>query len=144
MQTFRPLFDLFFRRAKKESNKLKKKLAPLRSSNQWELNVPFKGLTGVVVSGDLYYKGKLSWNRRLVALVNGSLVCYKPDKESRPHFVVPLPGYEASVAERDSKKGFEVKLCHPSGDTHYFAVDFREWAQTWCDVSSNVLKLSVV
>ncbi|XP_041377808.1 uncharacterized protein LOC121390133 isoform X2 [Gigantopelta aegis] len=127
------------KRAKKESNRLKKKLSSSRSSNQWELNVPYKSLSDVVLSGDLYYRGKLSWNRRQVALVNGNLVCYKPDKETRPNLVIHLPGYEATCTERDSKKGFEIKLSHPNCDAHYFSVDFKEWAQTWCD---NINKMS--
>lgn len=63
------------------------------------------------------------------------MALYKPDKEGKPVFVIPLSGYEAMIGERDGRKGFEIRLAHQSGDTHVFAVDFKEWAALWCEVS---------
>lgn len=87
------------------------------------------------MSGELYHKGKLSWNRRLVAITSGCLALYKPDKEARPLLVIILMGYEASVDEREGKRGFEIKLLHHQDDSHTFSVDLKEWALLWKSVS---------
>ncbi|XP_067658774.1 actin filament-associated protein 1-like 1 isoform X2 [Haliotis asinina] len=121
------------KRPKKKSNKLKKKLSKSRSSSSWEINVPFKKLEDMALSGDLHYRGKLSWTRKLVALSNGNMACYKPDKETKPQLVVHLTGYEAALHEKENRKGYEIKLTHPNCDSHVFAVDFKEWAQLWVD-----------
>ncbi|XP_046332006.2 uncharacterized protein LOC124115168 isoform X2 [Haliotis rufescens] len=128
------------KRPKKKSNKLKKKLSKSRSSSSWEINVPFKKLEDMALSGDLQYKGKLSWTRKLVALSNGNLACYKPDKETKPQLVVHLTGYEAALHEKENRKGYEIKLTHPNCDSHIFAVDFKEWAQQWADHINNMAK----
>lgn len=91
----------------------------------------------MTLSGDLYHKGKLSWTKRLIALSNGMLFGYKPDKtDGKPALMFSLSGYEATFHERDSRKGFEIKLSQAHSDTYHFAVDFKDWAQLWCDVSS--------
>lgn len=122
------------KRPKKKSKSSSKLLSSkARSSSTWEVNMPFKKLDNVQLSGDLQHRGKLTWNRRLVAISNGSLALYKPDKEGRPVFVLPLTGYQATVGERDGKKGFEIRLTHKYGDTHLLTADFKEWASIWCD-----------
>lgn len=97
--------------------------------------MPFKKLDNVVMSGEMQHKGKLSWNRRLVAISNGCLALYKPDKETRPVFVIPLAGFSASLGDPVGRKGFEMKLNHVNGESYTFAVDFKEWANLWCEVS---------
>ena len=96
--------------------------------------MPFKKLEHVVLSGEMQHKGKLSWNRRLVAISSGCLALYKPDKETRPVFVIPLAGFTASLGEPVGRKGFEMKLNHENGESYTFAVDFKEWANLWCEV----------
>lgn len=49
--------------------------------------------------------------------------------------VIPLRGYEATVLERDGKRGFEVKMEHPEEDCHTFAVECKEWAMHWIEVN---------
>ncbi|GFS27749.1 actin filament-associated protein 1 [Elysia marginata] len=116
---------------------VKKSQRPLSKvwlSTQWAVSVPFKLLDNVDISGEVYHRGKLSWNRRVVALTGGLLAFYKPDKESaRPSLVVPLTGYTATVSERESRRGYEVRLTHLSEDCHTFAVDFRDWAHLWAE-----------
>ncbi|XP_025081557.1 uncharacterized protein LOC112556614 isoform X4 [Pomacea canaliculata] len=116
-----------------------------RSSATWEINVPFKKLDNILLSGELLHKGKLSWNRRVVAISNGSMALYKPEKEARPVFVIPLAGYQASVGDKDGRKGFEITMVHSNGDSHLFTVDFKEWATIWCEYVNNLSKgLSVI
>ena len=51
-----------------------------RLSSQWEISAPFKQLESIDISGELLHRGKLSWNRRVVAVTGGCLAMYKPDK----------------------------------------------------------------
>ncbi|XP_076451189.1 LOW QUALITY PROTEIN: uncharacterized protein LOC143287130 [Babylonia areolata] len=104
-----------------------------RSSSTWEINVPFKKLDGILISGEMMHKGKLSWNRRLVAISSGCLALYKPDKETRPVFVIPLSGFSANMGESLGRKGFEMKMSHENGESYTFAVDFKEWVALWCE-----------
>jgi hypothetical protein len=98
--------------------------------------VPFKCLEEVTLSGDLHYKGKLSWTRKTCALSEGRLLCYKPDKcDSKSALVIQLTGYNSTYVEKDSRKGFEIRLIHPTLEVHIFSVDFKDWAVLWCDVS---------
>lgn len=98
--------------------------------------MPFKCLEEVTLSGDLHYKGKLSWTRKTCALSEGRLLCYKPDKcDSKSALVIQLTGYNSTYVEKDSRKGFEIRLIHPTLEVHIFSVDFKEWAVLWCDVS---------
>lgn len=60
------------RRKARAQRKLGKSLSSL-----WEVTQPFRALEDVVISGELYYKSKLSWTKKLVALTSGRLVCYK-------------------------------------------------------------------
>ena len=46
-------------------------------SSLWEITQPFRALEDTVISGELHYKSKLSWTKKLVALTSGRLVCYK-------------------------------------------------------------------
>ncbi|CAG5132972.1 unnamed protein product, partial [Candidula unifasciata] len=110
-----------------------KKLSKSRSSSQWEISAPFRKLENINISGELYYKGKLKWNRRIVAISNGCLAMYKPDKEARPSLVIPISGYEAYMNEREGRRGFEVKMSHPNDDSHTFSADFKEWALLWIE-----------
>uniref|UniRef100_A0A2C9LRI7 PH domain-containing protein n=1 Tax=Biomphalaria glabrata TaxID=6526 RepID=A0A2C9LRI7_BIOGL len=129
------------KRPKKKSGlKKNKKLSKSRSSSQWEISVPFRKLENILLSGELYHKGKLSWNRRLVAISNGCLAMYKPDKDARPSMVISLSGYEALVQERDGRRGFEIKMAHPTQDSYTFSVDFRDWAYLWADHINGVSK----
>ncbi|BFZ23726.1 hypothetical protein BsWGS_26766 [Bradybaena similaris] len=118
---------------KRMALKKSKKLSKSRSSSQWEISTPFRKLENIDISGELYYKGKLKWNRRIVAISNGCLAMYKPDKEARPSLVIPLSGYEAHITEREGRRGFEVKMAHPNADSHTFSVDFKEWALLWIE-----------
>lgn len=128
------LYVVFYRQAKKSSKH--KKLSKSRSSKEWDLNVPFKCLEEVTLSGDLHYKGKLSWSRKTCALSEGRLLCYKPDKcDSKSALVIQLTGYNSTYVEKDNRKGFEIKLTHPTLEVHILSVDFKEWAVMWCDVS---------
>ncbi|KAH9514055.1 hypothetical protein Btru_030098 [Bulinus truncatus] len=125
---------------KKSGLRKNKKLSKSRSSSQWEISAPFRKLENILISGELYYRGKLSWNRRIVAISNGSLAMYKPDKDARPSLVISLSGYEATVLEREGRRGFEVKMSHPNQDSHTFSVDFRDWANLWRDHINGVAK----
>lgn len=111
-----------------------KKLNKSRSSSQWEITAPFRKLENIDISGELYYKGKLKWYRRIVAISNGCLAMYRPDKEARPSLVIPLSGYEAHINEREGRRSFEVKMVHQNADSHAFSVDFKEWALLWIEV----------
>ncbi|XP_078336674.1 uncharacterized protein LOC111137602 isoform X5 [Crassostrea virginica] len=103
-----------------------------RSSKEWDVTIPYKCLEDVTLSGELLYKGKLSWTRKLAALTDGRMVCYKPEKvDSKPALVIQLTGYEASFLEKENRRGFDVRLLHPSLETHMFSVDFKDWAQLW-------------
>ena len=120
------------KQAKKSSKH--KKLSKSRSSKEWDLNVPFKCLEEVTLSGDLHYKGKLSWTRKTCALSEGRLLCYKPDKcDSKSALVIQLTGYNSTYVEKDNRKGFEIRLIHPTLEVHIFSVDFKDWAVLWCD-----------
>ncbi|XP_052082198.1 uncharacterized protein LOC127719885 isoform X1 [Mytilus californianus] len=111
-----------------------KKLSKSRSSKEWDLNVPLRCLDELTLSGELLFKGKLSWTRKTCALSEGRLVCYKPDKcDSKPALVIQLTGYKSAFSEKDSRKGFDIKLTHPSLELHVFSVEFKEWASLWCD-----------
>ncbi|KAK3099750.1 hypothetical protein FSP39_009067 [Pinctada imbricata] len=121
----------------KKTRKIKK-LSKSRSSKEWDVTVPYSGLEEVTLSGELHYKGKLSWTRKLAALTEGRLVCYKPEKtESKPNLVLQLTGYEATVCDttsrRDNRKGFDIRLIHPSLESHMLSSDFKDWAQMWCE-----------
>ena len=106
-----------------------------RSSKEWDVTIPYKCLEDVTLSGELLYKGKLSWTRKLAALTDGRMVCYKPEKvDSKPALVIQLTGYEASFLEKENRRGFDVRLLHPSLETHMFSVDFKDWAQLWVQV----------
>lgn len=128
--------NLSFSRKPKKKSALKKnkKLSKSRSSSQWEISAPFRKLENIDISGELYHRGKLSWNRRVVAISNGCLAMYKPDKDARPSLVIQLTGFEACMLEREGRRGFEVKISHPTEDSHTFAVDFRDWANLWVEV----------
>ncbi|XP_070206638.1 uncharacterized protein [Littorina saxatilis] len=121
---------------KKKSSKLLSSKG--RSSSTWEINVPFKKLDSVVISGEMQHKGKLSWNRRLVAISNGCVALYKPEKDGRPVLVIPLSGFQAGIGEPLGRKGFEMKLTHNNGEAYTFAVDFKEWANLWCEKINNI------
>lgn len=125
-------FNIQLPKVKKSSKH--KKVSKSRSSKEWDLNVPFKCLEEVTLSGELLYKGKLSWTRKICALSEGRLVCYKPDKcEQKPSLVIQLTGYKCSFSERENRKLFDIKLTHPSLELHLFAVDIKEWASLWCE-----------
>ncbi|XP_056011717.1 uncharacterized protein LOC125648626 isoform X2 [Ostrea edulis] len=112
-----------------------------RSSKEWDVTIPYKCLEDVTLSGELMYKGKLSWTRKLAALTDGRMVCYKPEKsESKPAVVIQLTGYEASYLEKENRKGFDVRLLHPSLETHMFSVDFKDWAQLWVEYMNAMSK----
>ncbi|XP_062579830.1 uncharacterized protein LOC134241822 isoform X2 [Saccostrea cucullata] len=112
-----------------------------RSSKEWDVTLPYKRLEDVTLSGELLYKGKLSWTRKLAALTDGRMVCYKPEKsESKPALVIQLTGYEASYLEKENKRGFDVRLLHPSLETHMFSVDFKDWAQLWVEFMNAMSK----
>lgn len=117
-----------------------KKLSKSRSSKEWDVSLPYNCLEEVTLSGELHYKGKLSWTKKIVALSDGRMICYKPEKtECKPALVIQLVGYQATVSEKEHKKGgFDIKLTHPELEVHNFSVDFKEWAQTWCDVSVSI------
>ncbi|GFN77015.1 actin filament-associated protein 1 [Plakobranchus ocellatus] len=116
------------------SKKSQRTATKSRSSTQWEISVPFKQLESIDISGELCHRGKLSWNRRIVAITAGCLAMYKPDKEgARPSLVLQLTGYTAAVSEREGRKGYEIRLSHPSDDSHTFAVDYRDWANLWAE-----------
>lgn len=98
--------------------------------------MPLRCLDELTLSGELLFKGKLSWTRKTCALSEGRLVCYKPDKcDSKPALVIQLTGYKSAFSEKDNRKGFDIKLTHPSLELHVFSVEFKEWASLWCDVS---------
>ena len=50
-------------------------------SSLWEITQPFRALEDTVISGELHYKSKLSWTKKLVALTSGRLVCYKVSQQ---------------------------------------------------------------
>ncbi|CAL1529783.1 unnamed protein product [Lymnaea stagnalis] len=128
------------KKPKKRGLKKSKKLSKSRSSSQWEISVPFRKLENVQISGELYHRGKLSWNRRLVAISNSCLAMYKPDKDARPSLVIPLSGFDAIVIEREGRRGFEIKMSHANQDSHTFSVDFREWANLWVEQINGISK----
>lgn len=102
------------------------------------MTIPYKSLEDVTLSGEVMYKGKLSWTRKLAALTDGRMVCYKPEKvDSKPALVIQLTGYEATYLEKENRRGFDVRLIHPSLETHMFSVDLKDWAQLWVEVRKN-------
>ena len=105
------------------------------SSSQWNLTQPFKTLENVIISGELHLKRKLTWNKRLVAVSAGRLICYKSEKEQRPGLVITLAGYDVTCTEREGRHGYELKLTHPMLETYHFAVECKDWAQAWAEVS---------
>jgi hypothetical protein len=48
--------------------------------------------------------------------------------------VIPLTGFSAYIGDALAKKGWEVKMSHDNGENYTFAVDFKEWANLWCEV----------
>ena len=56
----------------------------------------------------------------------------KPD--SRPSFVIMLSGYLATFHKREGRRSHEIHLDHDNFEQHIFLVDFKEWAETWCEV----------
>lgn len=104
------------------------------SSSQWNLAQPFRSLEDVIISGELHLKRKLTWNKRLVAVSAGRLICYKSEKELRPGLVITLAGYDVSCTEREGRHGYELKLTQPMSETYHFAVECKDWAQTWAEV----------
>lgn len=106
----------------------------MHSSSQWNLAQPFRSLEDVIISGDLQLKRKLTWNKRLVAVSAGRLICYKSERELRPGLVITLSGYDVSYMEREGRRGYELKLTHPLSETYHFTVECKEWAQTWAEV----------
>ncbi|XP_052820886.1 uncharacterized protein LOC128246628 [Mya arenaria] len=117
------------RRKARAQRKLGKSLTSL-----WEVSQPYQALDDVVISGELYYRSKLSWTKKLAALTNGRLVCYKVDKlDTRPSFVIILMGYLATAHKRDGRRSYEIHLDHDSFESHVFLCDFKEWADIWCE-----------
>ena len=103
-----------------------------------EVAVPLKNLEDIFLTGELHYRSKLTWTKKMVALINGRLICYKPDKaENRPSFVILLTGYDATFQKREGKRNFEINLTHDNFESHTFLADFKEWAEIWCEVSFN-------
>ncbi|CAG5124584.1 unnamed protein product [Candidula unifasciata] len=113
----------------RRNGKLRKSKSPV----PWEIDVPFQKLDSIHISGELFDKGKLKWNRRIVAISNGHMVVYKPEKDAKPSLVIPLAGYEANIYEREGKKGFEVRMTKTEGDSFSFCVQLKEWAQIWTE-----------
>lgn len=112
-----------------------------RSSKEWDVTIPYKSLEDVTLSGEVMYKGKLSWTRKLAALTDGRMVCYKPEKvDSKPALVIQLTGYEATYLEKENRRGFDVRLIHPSLETHMFSVDLKDWAQLWVEYMNAMSK----
>lgn len=129
-------FIIYFRKPKKKTalrrnTKLRNTKSPLQS----EIDVPFKKLDSINISGELLDRGKLKWNKRIVAISNGHMLVYKPEKGARPCLVIPLAGYEATVYEREGRRGCEVRMEHTDGESHTFCLDLKEWAQIWTEVS---------
>lgn len=114
--------------------KKRKGFTKSQSSSQWDLDLSFKDLNEVTICGELNLHGKLTWNRRIVAVTNRRLLCYKPEKMGKPALVVQLPGYQATYNERENRKGFEILLHHPLAENYVFLVELIEWAQSWCEV----------
>lgn len=103
-------------------------------SSLWEVTQPFSSLEDIVISGELHYRSKLSWTRKIAALTNGRLVCYKLDKtDSRPSLVILLNGYKATFHNREGRRSFEIHLEHENFESYVFLVDFKEWAEIWCE-----------
>ncbi|XP_021372827.1 uncharacterized protein LOC110462913 isoform X2 [Mizuhopecten yessoensis] len=122
-----------------KKSKRNQKTTKSRSSKEWDIALPFGCLEEVTLSGELQYKGKLSWTRKLVALTEGRMVCYKPDKaDSKPAVVINLTGYDAKFAERDNHRGFDIRLMHPAMEMHHFLTDFKDWASMWCEYVNNM------
>ncbi|XP_060580205.1 uncharacterized protein LOC132736992 [Ruditapes philippinarum] len=110
-------------------------------SSLWEITQPFGMLEDVVMSGELHYRSKLTWTRKIVALTNGRLVCYKVDKtDSRPSFVILLTGYKASFHKREGRRSFEIHLDHDNFESYVFLVEFKEWAVIWCEHNNAAAK----
>lgn len=117
-----------------KKSKRNQKLAKSRSSKEWDISLPFNCLEEVTLSGELQHKGKLSWTKKLAALTDGRMVCYKPDKtENKPALVINLTGYDASYVERDNRRGFDIRLMHPAMEMHHFLTEFKDWANMWCE-----------
>ncbi|XP_069118485.1 uncharacterized protein [Argopecten irradians] len=117
-----------------KKSKKNQKMSKSRSSKEWDIALPFSCLEEVTLSGELQYKGKLSWTKKLVALTDGRMVCYKPDKaDSKPALVINLTGYDANFVERDNHRGFDIRLMHPAMEIHHFLTDFKDWANMWCE-----------
>ncbi|XP_033763670.1 uncharacterized protein LOC117344901 isoform X2 [Pecten maximus] len=122
-----------------KKSKRNQKISKSRSSKEWDIALPFSCLEEVTLSGELQYKGKLSWTRKLVALTDGRMVCYKPDKaDSKPALVINLTGYDASFVERDNHRGFDIRLMHPAMEIHHFLTDFKDWAHMWCEYMNHM------
>ena len=101
-----------------------------------DISNSFCDLEDVLLSGELFYKNTLLSTKHMVALSSTSLVCYKHDKiDSKPVLVIPLTGYRATFHKRHSRISYEMQLYHDELEDHFFLIELKQWAQTWCDVS---------
>ncbi|XP_052227306.1 uncharacterized protein LOC127842029 isoform X2 [Dreissena polymorpha] len=98
-----------------------------------DVTTPFCSLDDVAISGELQYRSKLTWTKKMVAVTNGRLVGYKMDRlDMRPTFMMLLTGYRASSHKREGRRSYEIHLDHDNFEQHVFLVDFKEWAELWC------------
>lgn len=51
-----------------------------RSFKEWDVIIFYKFLEDVIFLGEVMYKGKLFWIKKLVVLIDGRMVCYKLEK----------------------------------------------------------------
>ncbi|KAL3861433.1 hypothetical protein ACJMK2_007467 [Sinanodonta woodiana] len=120
-------------RINKRNQKARRKQTQSLNSILGETTLPFHSLESISLSGEMYHKSKLAWTKRVVALSNGRLYAYKADKyDSRPVLVIVLNDYTATFLKKDNGKHYEIRLSHPELDSHFFHVDFKDWAEQWC------------
>ncbi|KAK3603514.1 hypothetical protein CHS0354_030373 [Potamilus streckersoni] len=117
----------------KRNQKARRKQTQSLNSILGEITLPFHSLESISLSGEMYHKSKLAWTKRVVALSNGRLFAYKADRyDSRPVLVIVLNDYTATFLKKDNGKHYEIRLSHPELDSHFFHVDFKDWAEQWC------------
>lgn len=130
------LYSCFYFRFMKKKKFLRFRIS--RSFKEWDVIIFYKFLEDVIFLGEVMYKGKLFWIRKLVVLIDGRMVCYKLEKvDFKSVLVIQLIGYEVIYLEKENRRGFDVRLIYFSLEIYMFFVDFKDWVQLWVEVRKN-------
>ncbi|XP_074654421.1 uncharacterized protein LOC141908319 [Tubulanus polymorphus] len=119
------------RRSKTKRRKEREKDRDKDKSFDDEFSLDF--LRNVLFSGELTFKGKLTWSRRFCVIAPSRMVIYKSERDSHPQFDIRLDGFDLEYIENDLKRSHVIRMSKPGYKTYLFSTETHDRAIMWID-----------